>query len=441
MVYRFKFRVRGSEPSGKFVFTLEEGKEIFLDMTFQPSPVHTELTCLFLEVVDGRSLLHFLNSEMLWNNKPAPKGPVEIHPGHLIQLGSQSVEILECPEHREERETTTFLDLAAMAVAAISPKPKAEGAETPSAPALAAAPAPPAPPPREITRNVSLPKELTGTLPPLAGPDARSAIQPMPSASLNAPDSVAVPEPGDFFNPNSLQREPSGKIHIVEAPVFFDPGKKISTPAAVSVIFFALGVAALFVPESPLLQHWQSRHHPPMPPPPPVPEFREQAAQLPQAPVPPVAQNVPTRESVLEFLEAVKRNDLAGVRSAVDNGKVRLDQVRDEAGRPALARAAAYGNDGIVRYLHSVHADINSPDTNGNSALMWAVANGHESTVALLTSLGADPLWKRSDGTTALAIALNSGNERIRAQLEAATRLPISAASPRVPASLPKANP
>ena len=75
------------------------------------------------------------------------------------------------------------------------------------------------------------------------------------------------------------------------------------------------------------------------------------------------------------MLAAATRGDLWGVQQALQSGA--LIDVRDEAGRTALMRAAGQGHARVVHYLLRMGADAALSDKAGRNAVAHAQLAGH----------------------------------------------------------------
>ncbi len=119
------------------------------------------------------------------------------------------------------------------------------------------------------------------------------------------------------------------------------------------------------------------------------------------------------------LISAAGNNDLAGLKSALDNGAE--INTKDDEGWTALMWASDKGYEKIAEYLVSRGADINARDNYGWTALMYACAFGRVEIVKLLVTHNAnenttsarkqtiiDKFYPR--GTTAFRIAKISGN-------------------------------
>jgi hypothetical protein len=96
--HRFKFQVHGAALAGKFVFNLEEGAELYLDITFQPFTKDSDEVCFFLKIEGGRTLLDFVRAGSQWNGRTAPRETVALRVGDCIVRNSVTIEILDCPK-------------------------------------------------------------------------------------------------------------------------------------------------------------------------------------------------------------------------------------------------------------------------------------------------------------------------------------------------------
>jgi Ankyrin repeats (3 copies) len=180
MVYRFKFRVWGGKAPGKYVLILEDGAEMFMNASFEPSLERKEDSGFYLSIKGGRTQVAFLRGDLQWNGKTAPSHPVELHPGHLIGCRDEIVEILECPELAAASgpERTRFLDLnnpenATRSCAIGDQDDLKEKAVVRAPKPVSPAPVmPPRPPVQETARNPALDLDLTPE--PEAAPDSVS---------------------------------------------------------------------------------------------------------------------------------------------------------------------------------------------------------------------------------------------------------------------------
>src|ERR1700745_3868911 len=84
--------------------------------------------------------------------------------------------------------------------------------------------------------------------------------------------------------------------------------------------------------------------------------------------------------ATLELHEAVAAGNLNRVKQLVE-ADTGLAKCYSPDGFPLLALAAAFGHEGVARYLHGKVAEVNAIATNGTgySALTGAVASGHAS--------------------------------------------------------------
>lgn len=93
-------------------------------------------------------------------------------------------------------------------------------------------------------------------------------------------------------------------------------------------------------------------------------------------------------------------------------------RAKDKLGRTALHRAAAAGNQPMVRELVAARAVVNAADKDGWTPLHHALAEGHGDVGVLLVELGADAGIAASSGETAVEVA----PEGVRKYFEAATQ-------------------
>ena len=127
------------------------------------------------------------------------------------------------------------------------------------------------------------------------------------------------------------------------------------------------------------------------------------------------------RAADTSLLEALRKNDVAAVRTLLTAGAD--PNTRDETGASALMYAAVYSSPDEMRLLIGKGADVNSANANGSTALMWSA--GETAKVDLLLQHGANVSAKTKNGTTALIAAGNHGNQ------DAVRRLVARGADPR----------
>lgn len=113
----------------------------------------------------------------------------------------------------------------------------------------------------------------------------------------------------------------------------------------------------------------------------------------------------------LDIFEAAALGDETRVRELVAEDRSRIDAMSPD-GFPVVTLAATCGSDAIVKYLLSQGADVNAVATNGTSytALTGTVAHGREDMVALLLAHGADAAHRYGPGWSPLHEAASNGN-------------------------------
>jgi ankyrin repeat protein len=114
--------------------------------------------------------------------------------------------------------------------------------------------------------------------------------------------------------------------------------------------------------------------------------------------------------ATLELHEAVAAGNLNRVKQLVE-AEPALAKSYSPDGFPVLALAAAFGHEGVARYLHGKGAEINAIATNGTgySALTGAVASGHASIAQWLAENGADVNYRYAKGYSPLLTAAANG--------------------------------
>src|SRR5215475_3137832 len=106
------------------------------------------------------------------------------------------------------------------------------------------------------------------------------------------------------------------------------------------------------------------------------------------------------------LVDAIRRNDLAQVKSLVEAG---ADvKTADDTGATPLMYAALYARPDCLKLLIDHGASVNSLNKYGATALMWAASQ--TANVKLLVERGADVNARSSDGVTPLVAAARFNN-------------------------------
>lgn len=116
--------------------------------------------------------------------------------------------------------------------------------------------------------------------------------------------------------------------------------------------------------------------------------------------------NLATLSGTTALHLAVSKGHISTVKLILTEFKARVN-VRDKRGCSSLHRAAASGNEVLVRLLVENKAAINATDKDGWTPLHHAFAEGQNSTGLLLIELGADITIENSEGETAGAVAID----------------------------------
>lgn len=116
--------------------------------------------------------------------------------------------------------------------------------------------------------------------------------------------------------------------------------------------------------------------------------------------------NLATNSGTTSIHLAVSKGHISTVQALLQQYKARVN-VRDKRGCSALHRAAAIGNDELVKLLVSKNAAINATDRDGWTPLHHAFAEGQNSTGLLLIELGADQTIENNEGSTAGSVAID----------------------------------
>ncbi len=114
----------------------------------------------------------------------------------------------------------------------------------------------------------------------------------------------------------------------------------------------------------------------------------------------------------LALIEATVSGDIFSISSLLERGSD-VD-IKDNANRTLLSRAAENGHEAVARLLLERGGDLHSKDSDGRTPLFWAAWNGHEAVVRLLLArddVAADS--KDSDGRTPLSWAAQYGHEAV----------------------------
>lgn len=108
----------------------------------------------------------------------------------------------------------------------------------------------------------------------------------------------------------------------------------------------------------------------------------------------------------------------------------------DRAGNTPLMMAAIHGGDmkQVTQQLLDMGADVNAQNKHGGNALARAAHFGHEKLVKKLLSLGADPLMKDAANKDAADWARLNNHHAIAAVLEEAKQPRITPKPPKKPA-------
>lgn len=124
------------------------------------------------------------------------------------------------------------------------------------------------------------------------------------------------------------------------------------------------------------------------------------------------------------LLDAVRHNDIAGVRSLLNTGA----EINATAanGASALHVAAAYGYTELVDVLVSAGARVDARGPLGDTALSLAAQEGHADIAGALLAAGADPDLRSDAGASAASYAAAYGHRDIVAAI-GATRSPVVA--------------
>ena len=114
--------------------------------------------------------------------------------------------------------------------------------------------------------------------------------------------------------------------------------------------------------------------------------------------------------ATLQLHEAAAAGNLSRVKKIVEE-KPDLAKGYSPDGFPVMALAAAFGHEGVARYLHGQGADINAAATNGTgyTALTGAVAGSHDSIAKWLAENGANVNYRYAKGHSPLLEAAANG--------------------------------
>lgn len=109
-----------------------------------------------------------------------------------------------------------------------------------------------------------------------------------------------------------------------------------------------------------------------------------------------------------KLINSILKSDVKGLEEALKEGA--NPNFTDEEGNTVLAKAAMFGQSGIVKALLEKGADVNFQDQNGNTALMIACGNNNRlEVVKLLLEKKPDVYLKNKNGDTCLSISLSRG--------------------------------
>jgi len=124
-------------------------------------------------------------------------------------------------------------------------------------------------------------------------------------------------------------------------------------------------------------------------------EFRHAAILLAS-----LATAVFAQEPADRFYDAIRRNDLAALRTLLKSAGV---NTRDQRGGTPLMYAAAYGSLDAMRAIITAGADANAANDFGATALMWGITDPDK--VRLLVASGSDVRARSKMGRTPLYLA------------------------------------
>jgi ankyrin repeat protein len=128
------------------------------------------------------------------------------------------------------------------------------------------------------------------------------------------------------------------------------------------------------------------------------------------------------------FYQAIRNNDIAGLRGLVKTAEVNQ---RDKRGSTPLMYAAAFGNVESMKLLIDSGADVNVKNAFDATALMWCAHDVDK--VRLLLSKGANVNVRSKQGNTALIIAAADGaSDVVKLLIDKGADLS-TADAPRVP--------
>lgn len=116
--------------------------------------------------------------------------------------------------------------------------------------------------------------------------------------------------------------------------------------------------------------------------------------------------NLATGQGTTALHLAVSKGHVEVVKLILESYKGKVN-VRDKRGLSALHRAAAAGNNALVRLLVAKKAAINATDKEGWTPLHHAWAEGHDGTGMILLELGADDRVEDLEGQTAGMVAID----------------------------------
>jgi hypothetical protein len=126
-----------------------------------------------------------------------------------------------------------------------------------------------------------------------------------------------------------------------------------------------------------------------------------------------------TLQGIDKLIDAINKEDVAGVKAAV--GKGTSVNARDADGHTPLTTAAYGGNLEIVAYLIAQKAEVNATNSSGETPLFEAVKNidedGAVAVSKVLIAHGADVTVK-CNGVSPLELAIGNQSEKLVALLK-----------------------
>ena len=138
---------------------------------------------------------------------------------------------------------------------------------------------------------------------------------------------------------------------------------------------------------------------------------------------PPASLHPPTGSNVRvvagqKWVEAAKRGDRAEMEALLrsEGGGILHYKARG-IGHSALHWAAARGEIAIMRWLLSIHADVNARNASDGTPLHTAAAQGQAFALALLLEAGADTTLLNDDGVSAAQLAVAKGRDDLAREI------------------------